>query len=117
APVHNAAFAMLQPAAAPVTVDLAALDKKIANDQGGPPVVVGVTPSCPYGIGACWGGAFDALQKLSGIDIVRPLPDTADSTAFVYLQRDTPPDLDAWREEFARIANGSYIMRGIEMTL
>jgi hypothetical protein len=116
-PVQGAAVAPPKPAAAPVTADLAVLDKTIAAAQARPPVVVGITPSCPYGIGACWGGAFDALQQLSDIEIVRPLPDTADSTAFVYLQQDTLPDLDAWRDQFAEIANGTYVMRGIEMTL
>jgi galactose oxidase len=99
-----------------VTVDLVALDKKITVDQGRPPAVVGITPSCPYGIGACWGGAFNALRALGDVDVVRPLPDTADSTAFVYLKDDTLPDLDAWRDQFAKVANGSYVMRGIEMT-
>jgi galactose oxidase len=117
AQVHNEAFALMKPAAAPVTVDLAVLDKKIADEQGKPPIVVGVTPSCPYGIGACWGGAFDALQQLSGIKVVRPLPDSTNSLAFVYLQQDSLPDLDDWREEFAEVANGSYVMRGIEVTV
>jgi len=80
-------------------------------------VVVGISPSCPYGIGACWGGAFDALKQLSGVAEVRPLPDTADSTAFVYLKDEVLPEIDAWRDQFAEVANGSYIMRGIEMTL
>jgi galactose oxidase len=26
------------------------------------------------------------------------------------------PDLDAWRDQFTKVANGSYVMRGIEMT-
>ena len=115
--VKNDALAQRTPAAKPVTVDLAALDRKIATDQSRPPIVVGVTPSCPYGIGACWGGAFDALQRLSDIEIVRPLPDTAHSIAFVYLQRDILPDLDVWRDQFAKAVNGTYIMRGIEITL
>jgi galactose oxidase len=115
--LHNAAFALLKPKAASQTVDVVALDQKMAQESGKPPVVVGVTPSCPYGIGACWGGAFDALRQLNGIKEVRPLPDSRDSTAFVYLREDTLPDIDEWREQFARVANGSYVMRGIEMTL
>ena len=35
----------------------------------------------------------------------------------VYLQQDILPDIDVWRSEFEKIANGSYVMRGIEMTL
>jgi galactose oxidase len=116
-PLHNAAFGLLKPEAASKTVDVVALDQKMAQDAGKPPVVVGVTPSCPYGIGACWGGAFDALRQLNGIKDVRPLPDSRDSTAFIYLQEDTLPDIDEWRAQFAKVANGSYVMRGIEMTL
>ena len=112
-----AAFALRDPASVPAKADIMALDTKITQQQGKPPVVVGITPSCPYGIGACWGGAFDALQQMSGVEIVRPLPDMADSTAFVYLQEDTLPDLDLWRDQFAKVANGSYVMRGIEMTV
>jgi hypothetical protein len=98
-------------------VDMVAIDRKMAAAAGKPPVVIGVTPTCPYGIAACWGGAFDALQHLQGIDKVRPLPDNTDSVAFVYLKEDTLPDLDVWREEFADVANGSYELRGIELTL
>ena len=93
------------------------MDKQIADAHSKPAVVVGVSPSCPYGIGACWGGAFDALKQLKGVDEVRPLPNTTDSTAFVYLKDDVLPDIDAWRDQFAEVANGSYVMRGIEMTL
>lgn len=114
--VHNTAFALLKPTPAQA-VDLVAMDKQIANAHSDPAVVVGVSPSCPYGIGACWGGAFDALKQLNGVAEVRPLPNTADSTAFVYLKGDVLPDIDAWRDQFADVANGSYIMRGIEMTL
>jgi hypothetical protein len=114
---HDAAFKLLKPEAAAQTVDVVALDQKMARESGKPPVVVGITPSCPYGIGACWGGAFDALQQLSGIKDVRPLPDSIDSTAYVYLKEEILPDIDEWREQFANVANGSYVMRGIEMTL
>jgi galactose oxidase len=45
------------------------------------------------------------------------MPNNVDSTAFVYLKDDTLSDLDLWREEFADVANGSYELRGIELTL
>jgi hypothetical protein len=95
------------------------LDSKIIAEQENnrPPVVIGLTPVCPYGLGACWGGALDALQRMAEIDIVRPVPNQPDSTAYVYLKEDILPDLDAWRSEFEKTANGSYHMRGIEMTL
>ena len=96
------------------------LNSKIITEQeqqNRPAVVVGLTPVCPYGLGACWGGALDALQRMADIDIVRPVPNQTDSTAFVYLKEDILPDLDAWRSEFCKTANGSYHMRGIEMTV
>jgi galactose oxidase len=98
---------------------LPTLDSKIIAEQQNnrPAVVIGLTPVCPYGLGACWGGALDALQRMADIDIVRPVPNQHDSTAFVYLKQDILPDLDAWRSEFGKTANGSYRMRGIEMTL
>jgi len=115
-PVHNAAFALLKPVAAQ-TVDMVALDRQMTQEAGKAPVVIGVTPICPYGIAACWGGAYAALKHLSGIQQVRPLPDGFDSTAFVYMEQGILPDLDLWRTEFAKVANGSYVLRGIEMTL
>jgi galactose oxidase len=94
------------------------LDSKIIKEQANRPLVtIGLTPICPYGLGACWGGALDALQRMSDIEIVRPVPNQLDSTAYVYLKQDILPDIDAWRSEFEKTANGSYHMRGIEMTL
>jgi hypothetical protein len=45
------------------------------------------------------------------------VPDQVDSAAFVYLRHDILPDIDVWRSEIAAIANGTYTMRRIEMTL
>jgi hypothetical protein len=96
---------------------LPVLNEKIIKEQKRPAVVVGLTPVCPYGLGACWGGALDSLQRMTDIEIVRPVPDQPNSIAFVYLKEDILPDLDIWRIEFAKTANGSYTMRGIEMTV
>ena len=92
-------------------------NERIITEQARPPVVVGLTPVCPYGLGGCWGGAHDALQRLSDIEVVRPVPDQVDSVAFVYLQQDTLPNLDVWRDEFEKATNKGYEMRGIEMTV
>ena len=62
----------------------------------------GITGTCPYGIGACWGGAYDALGRLDGVGFVNPVPDTADSTAQVFLTDDGLPDLNTWTEQFYR---------------
>lgn len=99
------------------SISLPELNEKVIAAQETPPVAVGLTPVCPYGLGPCWGGAFEALQRISDVAVVRPVPDQADSIAFVYLKGDTIPDIDAWRKEFASTAHSSYEMRGIEMTL
>jgi hypothetical protein len=92
-------------------------DAEIQAREKDPPVVVGVTPTCPYGISACWGGAYEALQHMHGVRLVRPVPNARDSTAYVYLKHDGLPDLDAWPEQFAHVANGTHLFRGVEITL
>lgn len=80
-------------------------------------VAVGLTAQCPYGLAACWGGAYEALTALSGVAVVTPYADAADSTAEVFLGDDGLPDLDAWPAQLARSANGSYAFRGVELTV
>jgi len=89
----------------------------LAADEPGTRVTVGLTAQCPYGLAACWGGAYEALTALSGVAAVRPYADAADSTADVFLGDDDLPDLDAWPEQLARSANGSYAFRGVELTV
>jgi galactose oxidase len=98
-------------------LSLPELNKKLIAEQDKPPVVVDLTPVCPYGLGPCWGGAHEALQRIIDVDVVRPVADQEDSVAFVYLKQDTLPDIDVWRKEFASTAHGAYQMCGIEMTL
>jgi galactose oxidase len=88
-----------------------------ATAARGTQVVVGVTGTCPYGIGACWGGAHEALGRLTGVEWVYPVPNVDDSTAEVFLGDDGLPDLDTWHQEFGRIVNGTYELRGVEVTL
>jgi galactose oxidase len=92
-------------------------DAQIRRREPKPPIVVGVTPTCPYGISACWGGAYEALSRLPGVRKVLPLPNAYDSTAFVYLHNGGLPDLDAWAVHFKEIANGTHLLRGVEVTL
>ena len=33
-------------------------------------VVVGITPTCPYGLVACWAGAYDAVMRIEGVESV-----------------------------------------------
>ncbi|KAK3317950.1 hypothetical protein B0H66DRAFT_515932 [Apodospora peruviana] len=102
----------------PAQPHLAEQQERIMAERDRPPVVVGITPVCPYGLGPCWGGAHDALCRMSDIDVVCPVANQADAVALVYLkQEDLLPDIDAWRKEFAQTVNGSYEMRGIETTV
>jgi galactose oxidase len=83
----------------------------------GTAVLVGITGTCPYGIGACWGGAYEALKRLEAVEHVGPIPNAGDSTADVFLVDERLPPLEAWRQQFRRIANGSYELRGVEVTV
>jgi len=94
-----------------------AREAEVALAAKGTAVTVGITGTCPYGIGACWGGAYEALRRLSGVRFVSPVPDTGDSTAEVFLEDERLPALHQWDEEFRRIVNGTYEMRGVEVTL
>jgi hypothetical protein len=97
--------------------DLQHWDEEAHEASGGSRVTVGLTAQCPYGLGACWGGAYEALSRLDGVAAVRPVADTADSTATVYLSGPGLPDLEQWQEQFAHWANGSYAFRGVEVEL
>jgi galactose oxidase len=83
----------------------------------GTTIVIGITGTCPYGIGACWGGAYEVLNRLKGVRMVNPLPDPDASTAQVYLANERLPDLDQWSQYFHNMVNGSYRLRGFEVTL
>jgi galactose oxidase len=87
------------------------------SEEAGSAIVVGFTPSYPYGTGACWGGALGGLQRLHNVKSVRLVPNTVQSLAFVYLVEDKFPNIDTWRKQFADVVNGTYIVRGIEMTI
>ncbi|MEN4478742.1 galactose oxidase-like domain-containing protein [Mycolicibacterium cosmeticum] len=80
-------------------------------------VVIGLTATCPYGLGACWGGAHEALGTLPGVDSVAPLANSDDSTAEMFLTDSGLPALDQWVEQFGQIVNGRYEWRGVEVTL
>jgi hypothetical protein len=99
----------------PLTVQARA--SEIERTAHGTVVTVGITGTCPYGIGSCWGGAYEALARLDGVDLVGPVPDVDDSTARVFLEDDRLPDLRSWERTFPRIVNGSYHLRGVEVVL
>src|ERR1700690_3305153 len=64
-----------------------------------------------------WGGAYEALIHLHGVRLVRPIPNAQDSTAYVYLEHEGLPDLEVWPTQFATIANGTHLFRGVEVTV
>ncbi|PQE33369.1 hypothetical protein CJF32_00006665 [Rutstroemia sp. NJR-2017a WRK4] len=100
-----------------IGVTLEMRNQKDISEQEGPPVLVGLTPTCPYGLGACWGGAYEALNNIKDIKTVLPKPNSAISVAFVYLHKDILPDINVWRDQLREVDSGTYKMRGIEMTL
>jgi hypothetical protein len=89
----------------------------VTSTAKGTRVLVGITGTCPYGIGSCWGGAYEALGRLQDVDLVSPIPDAEDSTAQVFLTHDGLPALDTWDQQFHQIVNGTYELRGVEVTL
>jgi galactose oxidase len=80
-------------------------------------VVVGITPSCPYGIGACWAGAYEVLGRLDGVKSVARTPDSYNCTAIVHLKTASLPDVDQWTEQFKTMVGQLYVFRGVEATV
>jgi hypothetical protein len=93
------------------------LDRQVLEKASGTHAVLGLTSQCPYGLGACWGGAYEALKKLDGVNLVRPIANAEDSTADVWLVGDIVPDVHRWKEQIAHSANGSYHLRGVEISI
>jgi galactose oxidase len=80
-------------------------------------VVVGVTPNCPYGLSACWAGAYDALGRLEGVKSVARTPDAFNCTAHVHLNHQGLPHVEAWAKHFASAVDDAYTFRGVEVTI
>ena len=94
-----------------------AREAEIGRAEKGTRVEVGITVTCPYGIGACWGGPYEALGELDGVAFVNPVPNTDDSTAEVFLQGDTLPPLDQWEKKYRQHVAETSEFRGVELTL
>jgi galactose oxidase len=92
-------------------------EAKIQEVAKGTEVVLGITGSCPYGIGSCWAGAYEALGRLDDVAIRSLLPDTSNSTAQVFLKDDGLPPLDKWEKDFPKFVSGTYGLRGVEVTI
>jgi hypothetical protein len=80
-------------------------------------VRVGVTPSCPYGLGPCWSGAYEALNRLDNVRSVAETPDAYNCTARVFLKSYNLPDVDHWADQFKSFVGQSYVFRGVEVTI
>jgi galactose oxidase len=105
------------PALAATPDDAFARQAAIRSSVRGTVVTVGIDGTCPYGLGACWGAAYEALLRLDGVDAVDPIPDGEAATATLFLVDERLPALKRWPDEFARIVHGSYRLRGVEVTL
>lgn len=101
----------------PEAIDPATLTRPPHTAESGTLMVLGITGLCPYGIGACWGGASEALHQLDGVLQVAQAPDPATSTAALTLTTPGVPPLSRWRDQFTAMVNGSYQLRGFEVTL
>ena len=80
-------------------------------------VVVGVTPNCPYGIKACWAGAYEALGRLEGVRAVATSPDAYNCTATVRLEGKGLPDPVKWADQFKAAVDKAHVFRGVEVTV
>jgi hypothetical protein len=79
-------------------------------------VVVGITPTCPYGLEGCWGGAYEALMHIKDVESVATRPDVSTCTGTVRLKGNVLPDPEAWKEAFHEMVGEAYEFRGIEVT-
>jgi hypothetical protein len=80
-------------------------------------VVVGITATCPYGISACWAGAYEALTHLDGVESVDKNPDSNTSTAHIHLRSTALPDPEKLRQQFESLVGKAYLFRGVEITV
>ncbi|QDS77826.1 hypothetical protein FKW77_006127 [Venturia effusa] len=88
--------------------------KTVRAKAAGTRIELGITPTCPYGLKACWGGAAEALAKLSGVRDVDPVPHMSGSTASVFLEDNGLPDIVSWTKEFKSYVRQTYVLRGFE---
>jgi galactose oxidase len=80
-------------------------------------ITVGVTPSCPYGINACWAGAYESLTRLDGVKSASETPDAYNCTAGIVLKSGGLPDVAGWAQQFKKFAGQTYVLRGVEVTV
>jgi galactose oxidase len=80
-------------------------------------VVVGVTPTCPYGLTACWAGAYEALGRMDGVESVDKAPNAYNCSAAVRFKGEGLPDPERWASQFKAVVDQAYGFRGVEVTV
>ncbi len=80
-------------------------------------VVIGVTPTCPYGLGACAVGAREALQRIDGVALVSSQPDRYNCTFEAVTKDGRLPDVARWKEQMAAVVGEAFIFRGVEISV
>jgi galactose oxidase len=80
-------------------------------------VVVGITPTCPYGLEACWAGAYEALMRMDGVKSVAKVPNGFNSTATIRMRSEGLPDPDQLALQFKSFVDEAYVFRGVEVAI
>jgi len=80
-------------------------------------IVVGITPTCPYGLAACAVGAREALKRLEGVRLVADVPDKYNCTFDARLEVADLPDIELWKKQFKEVVGEAFVFRGIEVTI
>src|SRR5258708_1570 len=71
-------------------------------------IVVGITPTCPYGYPGCYPGAREALSELPGVKSVSSVPDVYNCTAEVMLKHEGLPAIASWPENFKKRVGNTH---------
>src|SRR5262245_65311617 len=79
-------------------------------------VVVGITPTCPYGLEGCWAGAYEALKHIKEVESVAAKPDASTCTGTVRLKGNALPDPEVWKAECHKIVGDAFGFRSEEHT-
>ena len=119
-PIVLNSFRLLLIFSSSLAITLRAAEPKDSDDpeSTGLEITVGITPTCPYGMTACWQSAAQAVAKLERVQKVASVPDAYNCTAQVWLKAGAGlPDLKKWQEHFRAMVGESYVFRGVEATL
>ncbi len=113
--MFNRAFFAAALFALPVLGVAPAASADEASEQG-LEIVLGMTPTCPYGVKACWPNLREALQQVKQIAHVGD-PNPYNCTAQVRLKAAGLPDLKQLQAELSAQIGRNALFRGVELTL